>query len=292
MKFLERVIMGMRYHRRAHIAIIILTVLFTTAGLFLQTNLMLENQARMTFNQRLNQLSIGTDSGTGRMPSAGKQAANGTSGSAAGANTNGTTGTPQTGLPGKHPTVIKKGVAKRIAKIYQSQTNLYQLIFWLSTGVFIIEIMFIAFRLARRNRDETRALMLVGKHPGTIAFQSGAESFISFGGTFAIVTLISLLFSTQIMKVMQHLNRTTFIQVLTSATGKSQTAVENSLSSMFHNHMTDFTSRSLLVGHDFGNRTLDSLSGYSITFLIGATIVILLPFLATLLQAHRVRRAL
>jgi uncharacterized membrane protein len=116
---------------------------------------------------------------------------------------------------------------------------------------------------------------------------------ISFGGTFAIVTLFSLLLTSPIIKWLQSLNRFIFLKVVIGTVGKSETAVESSLASMFHNHFTDFTSRSLLVGHDFGTKNMvASLSGYSIIFLFGAVLVVLIPFTATLISARKVRKTL
>jgi hypothetical protein len=279
MRFLERIILGLRYHWKAHMTIAILTVFFTVAGLFLQTNLMLENQAQRMFNTRLSQLSTGN--AAGNLPG--------------GSTSTGTTNGPAMGttMPGKKPVIAKTGITKHIANIYQSQSTFYQMAFWVLVVLFAIAIIIITVRLERRNRNETRALMLVGKRSGTIAFQSGLESLISFGGTFAIVTLFSLLLTSPIIKWLQSLNRFIFLKVVIGTVGKSETAVESSLASIFHNHFTDFTSRSLLVGHDFGTKNMvASLSGYSIIFLFGAVLVVLIPFTATLISARKVRKTL
>lgn len=57
MRFIERIIMGLGYHKRVHLLTLLSAILFTAAGLFFQTNLRLENLSASNFSKHLNQFS-------------------------------------------------------------------------------------------------------------------------------------------------------------------------------------------------------------------------------------------
>ncbi len=287
MRFLERIILGLRYHYKAHLITAGLTVLFTVLGLFLMTNLTVENQAESTFNSRISQLS-----GTGKESKSGTQDTAPSMQSSQGNSIPDKTAPSDTGKNLAMTTTKKHAVTTHIAKIYKSQARIYNISFWVVVGLFTLTMVIIAFRFAKRNRNETRALMLVGKNPATIAAQAGIESFVTFGATFSVVTLFSLLFTTPILNLIQSLNRSLFIRVVISRIGKSQATIETTLKAMFSKRFTDFTCRSLLMGHDLGGYTLSALAGYSFIFLFGAVVILLTYFTATLWQARIVRQTL
>lgn len=57
MRFIERIIMGLGYHKRVHLLTLLSAILFTAAGLFFQTNLRLENLSASNFSKHLTQFS-------------------------------------------------------------------------------------------------------------------------------------------------------------------------------------------------------------------------------------------
>lgn len=57
MRFIERIIMGLGYHKRVHLLTLLSAMLFTAAGLFFQTNLRVENLSANNFTKHLHQFS-------------------------------------------------------------------------------------------------------------------------------------------------------------------------------------------------------------------------------------------
>lgn len=57
MRFIERIIMGLGYHKRVHLLTLLSAILFTIAGLFFQTNLRLENLSASNFAKHLHQFA-------------------------------------------------------------------------------------------------------------------------------------------------------------------------------------------------------------------------------------------
>lgn len=276
MRFIERIILGLRYHRKLHIKIIIVTLLFTVLGLFLQTNIMLENQAQKTFTARIFRLTVP------------ETRAQGQTGQISGKGDMGTKA-----LPGKTISpVTRHAITKHINQIYQRQTNFYSTAFMIIVAAFTICIMTIIINFARGNHSETRALMLMGRRSSGIAAQNSLEYLTSFGVTFSIVAMPFLLFVSPILKLIEQLNRTVFLHALTSTADKSVASIEVSLAKLLHNHITDFTSSSLLIGHDFGSSKITpSISGFTIIFMLGTCIILFVSFITTLISARSIRKS-